>query len=629
MMESRLESKLSASERSRGRHRHLVRRGQSWRFQMRVPADLDPCRKMATLRINLGPLPIRFAERRSRELAAAAEIAFAQLRRVRDMSDQSGGAPGALGESIFAIESRVSNELGWTLLQDLREVIDQIEKSKGYDPSQAPEEQVRRHDLIKNIYNVEAELRQPNPEPYVVAHADELRQGAFWLWANKIQRGADGYAAAIEGLGEESPPSGEPEPNALLSALATQASALEKQASALQMQSAAISELTRQPANSGPTLGGAAAPVEGPKAETIPPAAAQKFSEATEGYLTTRISANGGIETADIKSTRMRAALFMEIVGDKTFDAYRRGDLQTFVDELQYWPPRPETCEALRGGTLRQILDANKEAKHAYGVLGLNTVTGHYLNDVQCILNHAAREAGRPDPFPEPRLIMPKIFKAPEKRKAPRMATMNDTFRLAIESGSFELVALPWLGMTSGRRIALLAYARGCDFRRVGDHVVVYVPEHSVDPKTGAIARAPIKTEDSRAGFVMHQTLIDSGFCSFAMRLGDQFLFRSRHESCRDPADAAQKAINRLLKKADAGGTFHGFRHWHITQMREAGVSDYAQRVQSGHTRRDEHMDYGELPFSARDAALIRDLPMPDEIDFRPLMRLNFADLRR
>jgi hypothetical protein len=88
---------------------------------------------MATLRISLGPLPIRFAERRARELSAAAEIAFAQLRRVRAMSDQSGAAPGALSESIFAIESRVSNELGWTLLQDLREIIDQIERRRVID----------------------------------------------------------------------------------------------------------------------------------------------------------------------------------------------------------------------------------------------------------------------------------------------------------------------------------------------------------------------------------------------------------------------------------------------------------------------------------------------------------------
>jgi integrase len=596
---------------------------------MRVPADLDPCRKMATLRINLGPLPIRFAERRSCKLAAAAEIAFAQLRRVRAMSDQSGGAPGALSESIFAIESRVSNELGWTLLQDLREIVDQIEKSDGYDPSQAPEEQVRRHDLIKNIYNVEAELRQPNPEPYVVAHADELRQGAFWLWANKILRGADGYATALERFDEtDAAPTISSAPDALTSALMAQASALEKQASALQSQSATIAGYV------GAKAASSSAPdkIASQEVASVPSKIARDktptFSEATEAYLAARIAANGDKENADIKSIRGRADLFATLIGNRSIGDYRHRDLQDFVDRLQYWPPKPENHEELKGKTATEIIEINKSAEHRFGVLARNTVTGHYVADVQSILNHAARDAGLPLPIPQPQLILPKILKSAKKRKAPSMAKMNDALGSAIESGSLEPVALPWLGMISGRRIGLLAFLRGSDFRKVGEHIVVYVPEHSVDAATGAVERVPNKNEYSRAGFIMHRTLIDSGFCEFAMGLGDEFLFRSRLE-CEDPADAAQKAINRLFKRTKTDGTFHGFRHWHITQMRAVGVSEYAQHVQSGHSLKGEHMDYGDLPFSPADAALLRDLAMPAEIDFGPLMRLDFSALRR
>jgi integrase len=384
----------------------------------------------------------------------------------------------------------------------------------------------------------------------------------------------------------------------------------------------------RQPATSWPALGAAAAPVESPKVETTPSQAVKKFSEATEGYLATRISANGGVESADIKSIRRRAEMFITLIGDRPIDAYRHADLQKFVDELQYWPPRPETDKQLRGMTIREILDANKASSHAFGVLYRNTVTGHYVADVQSILKHAAREARLLYPIPELRLILPKIFKAPRKRKAPGMEKMNEVFRLAVERGSLELVVLLWLGMTTGRRIGLLAYLRGCDFRRVGEHVIMQVPEQIADPETRGVERVPNKTEDSRAGFVMHRTVLNSGFCEFAMQMGDEFLFLSRHE-CVDPADAAQKAINDLLREAEAGGTFHGLRHWHITQMREAGVSEYAQKVQTGHTRGDEHMEYGELPFSPADAALLRDLAMPAEIDFGPLMRLDFSALRR
>ena len=139
MTESRLESKLSAKTEIASRRRYLVRRGQSWRFQIRIPADLGPCRKKATLRVNLGALPIRSAERKARELAAVAELAFARLGRVKTMDDQTGEAPHPLDQSIFAIESRQFSELGRTLLTALRQSIARIEESEGYDPSQTPE----------------------------------------------------------------------------------------------------------------------------------------------------------------------------------------------------------------------------------------------------------------------------------------------------------------------------------------------------------------------------------------------------------------------------------------------------------------------------------------------------------
>ena len=80
MVEPRLAPRLSASDRPKIRLRHLTRHGGSWRFQLRIPADLDPERKLGAVRCNLGPLPIRVAHRRARALAAAAEVMFARAR---------------------------------------------------------------------------------------------------------------------------------------------------------------------------------------------------------------------------------------------------------------------------------------------------------------------------------------------------------------------------------------------------------------------------------------------------------------------------------------------------------------------------------------------------------------------
>src|ERR1700677_730340 len=42
MVEPRLAPRLSAAARPKNRFRHLTRHGGSWRFQLRIPADLDP-----------------------------------------------------------------------------------------------------------------------------------------------------------------------------------------------------------------------------------------------------------------------------------------------------------------------------------------------------------------------------------------------------------------------------------------------------------------------------------------------------------------------------------------------------------------------------------------------------------
>ncbi len=103
------------------------------------------------------------------------------------------------------MESSQFSELGWELLSGLRGTIHQIETSEGYDPSQAPEREANLRILIKHIFAIEAELREPSPDPHVVAHADELRAAALWMWAHNYPEMADGSDAATGSLSEAAP----------------------------------------------------------------------------------------------------------------------------------------------------------------------------------------------------------------------------------------------------------------------------------------------------------------------------------------------------------------------------------------------------------------------------------------
>jgi integrase len=320
--------------------------------------------------------------------------------------------------------------------------------------------------------------------------------------------------------------------------------------------------------------------------------------------------------------------MFIELVGDKRVDLYKHDDFQKFVDIFQYWPPDPNKYKELKGKKILEILALNEENDHRFGVLGKNTLEGHYLVDTRTILNQAVFDAGIVHPIPKFKLTLSKIFVEPKRRQTPKMSGMTEAFRIGIDSGKLDNAMLNLLGMTTFRRINPLVYLRGNHLTRVGDIVIAKIPQHITDPITGRLTPVKIKTSESLTGFVLNKILDDIGFCTFAMSLGDKYLFPGRH-TCDDPGDAAQKLVNGILARSGAGGTFHGFRGWGITRMREAGVSDYASRLQAGHAPLDEHENYGELPFSAEDAAKIRNLTMPSEVNFDLFKNLDFARLWR
>lgn len=412
---------------------------------------------------------------------------------------------------------------------------------------------------------------------YVAENADRLRQSAI----DKMR----GESAAGAGPSDVGP---------LAMAMERLTTALERQANAI------------------------AATVDG-ASSSVP-----TFRAATKTYLDTRIAANGGKESGDIHSIRGRAELFASLMGDKPISDYGAPDLQAYLNQLQYWPPERDDVKAFEGKTALEILAMND--KHQYGVMARNTVSGHYLADIKAITALAAANAGVTDPFAGARLFYPSIFAEPKRRKAPAIAKVAKAFHLGVESGELHKALILPLGFWTGRRIGLLTRLQGPNIRRVGDYVVASLDQHFRD-EDGALENNGYKTAASLDGFIMHRFFDEIGFVDWAMRQPG-FIFE-RMNQCDDPEDAMQKAANKLLKEAETGGSYHGFRHQCTTRMREAGVTEYSRRVQAGHSRRDTHEDYGDLVVDPTDAPLLANLPFPDGFDPSIFMGLDFDALAR
>ncbi len=353
-------------------------------------------------------------------------------------------------------------------------------------------------------------------------------------------------------------------------------------------------------------------------------ASAPTFLAAAKTYIDTRIAANGGKESGDIHSIRGRAELFATLIGDKPINEYAAPDLQAYLNKLQYWPPERDNVEAFEGKTALEILAMNE--KHDYGVMARNTVTGHYVADVKAIMSLAASNAKVTDPFAGARLFYPTIFAEPKRRKAPAIGKVAKAFHLGVESGELHKAMILPLGFWTGRRIGLLTRLQGPNIRRVGDYVVASLDQH-FRGEDGALENNGYKTAASLDGFIMHRFFDDIGFVDWAMKQPG-FIFE-RMNQCDDPEDAMQKAANKLLKEAETGGSYHGFRHQCTTRMRDAGVTEYSRRVQAGHSSRDSHEDYGDLVVDPTDAPLLANLPFPDGFDPSTFMGLDFVALAR
>ena len=182
MVEPRLAPRLSVAARPKGRFRHLTRHGGSWRFQLRVPADLDPERKLGPVRCNLGPLPIRVAHRKARGLAAAAEVVFARARnRVRsEMPDRM-------------IAEFCRDPVGFFEASGLM-----LTRGELFPNSEPPPDVQADIALVRDFAMFDRELGRAEPSPYVVENQDTLRREA----ASRAARArADFYATQLGATG--------------------------------------------------------------------------------------------------------------------------------------------------------------------------------------------------------------------------------------------------------------------------------------------------------------------------------------------------------------------------------------------------------------------------------------------
>jgi hypothetical protein len=389
----------SASERPARRPRgagraptYLVCRLSTYFFQIRPPSNLAVgLPSCAPIRVRLGVLPHREAQRRASWLGALARTGFSQWR---------------CGVNIQAREEFPCSNVGFPKGDSPEEFLANMlafletAAAKIANPPPWPDfspDALRDIASIQEAVRIEKEVSKGEAgNPMVVARAELLRQDVWNRW-----RAGAGIARG-----------GEP----LFDVLGKLTEVADRQLAILEQTSLTSTNRPAKSRDFRPTKPEQSGGDVAPNVET---SSAPKFSELEDEYFELRRA--GGASESAISTGRLRAATFKALAGDRPIDCYLPIDLQNFVNELQYVPlelsREGENTEELKQMGIHAAIAKNK-ADSCYEPLALKTIQDGYVQAVRAIINGAVGLHRLRNPFEGYRVRWPVNAKPSVKREA-------------------------------------------------------------------------------------------------------------------------------------------------------------------------------------------------------------------
>lgn len=601
-------SGTAANKRQTGRRRnapsYLVHRLSTYFFQIRPPRELAPgCGPCAPIRVRLGVLPKREAQRRAAWLGTLAQAGFGEWRRhleglaYSEFPHSDVGFP--KGDSP---EEFLANMM--TFLQEAAARFENPAPPPVFSPAA-----MRDLAAIQEAVLVEQEVKKGDAgHPTVTGRADLLRNDIWDRWR------------AGEGL----PPLAAPLTDAIgkLAEVADRQLALLQQATAIHQPASDRVDRPVVPVRRDP-------PAALPEQREANAGPSPLFSQIEDEYLAIR--ENGGASAGAISTARWRTSVFKTLVGDRPLDQYMPIDLQNYVNELQYLPlqfsQKGDQTEELLAMGIKAAIAKNK-AEHCYESIALKTMQDGYVQIVRAMIHTATGLHRLRDPFQGFRVRWPDYAKPSVKRESIDYETLNRVFRLGVDSGYLDDAMLGPLCLLSTRRVGLVPWIRGSDFGTKHGVDIIRVNGIVFDKKVGIYRRVPYKTDESLRFFVLHSAFRKWGFVDWATEQGDNFLFRLL-QTCKDPSDTASDRINKLLRRGGAAGmnieVGQSLRHGGKDMLIEEDVDTQTTRLQMGHRASDPHAGYGtRAELRRKQCQELANFELPKEIDWSMFEGLDF-----
>ncbi len=552
--------------------RYLTQRSSGFRFQIRIPCDLESIYGKTPIRISLGLIPAMKARRICRLLAGRAEQAFSAVRflgAMDDISSESRDDRDQLIEELqeLLVTSMAAAELEKEVLKresllEIEQLTHKMTKAALIRERELVEQETRRQQQLKELFG------------RLNGSVGQLVEAVYQAKKNGSARNADPIVKRLDSL------------------------------------QFMLEELTKE----------------------APTKALPHLSSVLKRWKQAKLDQD--IAPDNVKGQINRIQNFIDYCGDRPLDKYKFLDFQEYANLLVYvpanWHRRPE----MRDGTLQEAADYNNglPPRRRHETLTETTISEKYLSPLKSIFRDMAGQHDFPNPFIGVAVRISTSARESIERQPLSTEELNVWFRSAAQEKRADLKWLPLLATLTGARLAELVFLQAKDIVEVTPGRWAADLTKKLVNEAGEGEERKTKNRGSKRLFALHSALVEAGFIQYVATLRDEeWLFPHAHgvgeKLVQHPADAASKRLNRRLKKVGIHKpyevTFHSTRHSAKDIFRDGNVPEHTHDMQTGHVTKTVARGYGAKKLRNMDVELISALPLPEGLDLSPYLELE------
>lgn len=550
---------------------YLTRRQNGFRFQRRIPKNLEPILGKSPIRVHLGNLPLRNASRIARLLASNSDLLFQKitLEGCRTLPDN----PDDPSNPDY-------NEVRKALISKLE--ILAIEDMK----------------LTKHLLDVLGDDDQPQK----LTPTEQLERSAFELSQARHEREKKAFHSESKTTSDR-----------LIheaTAVKSELEHISKQVTGMRDDITAVKESVDQSLE-----GGFAGPLT---------------SDALEDWHH-NIRLKEGINVKKTTTDYNRINDFIAFAGDHPVNKYKFDQFQKYAIMLAAVPSNYNKKPDLRDMSLEEVSTYNQNLSdnERLETLSAKTIETNYLSPLRVFFKDMGNQYEFTSPVVDNKFRLPTFTKGTIDRKPFTVDELNKWFAASANANQPEMKWMPLLGAFTGARVGELVTLQKKDVYRVDRGGWVIDLTTDIIDADGVAKVRKVKNTSSRRIIALPEFIIETGFIDYVQTIprdGNLFpgCFYHGKTRVKDPAGAVSKRLNAQLKKAGLHSnietTFHSTRHTAKDMMRVAKIDERTHDKQTGHSNKTVSRNYGAKNLLDEEVEVLRALPVPEGLDLSPYL---------